>query len=215
LRHPGTEVATDQAADKHTNRHRPVHKPGQRERQHYHQVDTQHGQHLQGIGTLQSLNTDEPTPSADQSTSLALALIALLAFSYAAWEMMGFNPGSRLMPLLAVVPGLPLAAWLTWRASGDRRSTTSSGTGAERYVLLILLIYAFAIWAFGLLVPTSLLLAWMLCLKAGMRWWTAMIYGAVILVLVLLLFDVLRGEAPTGALYPLGQSLPSLIGIDP
>jgi hypothetical protein len=144
----------------------------------------------------------EADTSAYTPVALALAAFATVAFAYAAWEMTTYNPASRLMAALAVVPGLPLAAWLAVRGFReiDTRRMVPEG---ELPVLLVLLLYGAAIFAVGFTVPTVALLAWMLIARAKMRWWTAAIYGAIVLAAALFLFDMLRGDAPTGVLIPL------------
>jgi len=63
--------------------------------------------------------------------------------------------------------------------------------------------YAFVVWAIGLSIPTGLLIAWMLLAKAKMRLWTSLIYGGVVFAIIRVLFELLRGDAPVGALIPL------------
>jgi uncharacterized membrane protein YagU involved in acid resistance len=103
------------------------------------------------------------------------------------------------MPALAIVPGLPLAAWLVFR--GIREYRDDFGDDAEELrILAVLILYAVLIWAFGFSLPTLVLMAWMLCMRARMRVWTAAIYGAVVFAVAHLLFNALRGDAPVGAL---------------
>jgi hypothetical protein len=107
------------------------------------------------------------------------------------------------MPLLAIVPGVPLALWLVF--SGLRRYENDFGRDAgELTILLVLLGYAVAVWAIGLSIPTIALLAWMLLARARMRIATGLAYGGAVFAAVWLLFDILRGDAPVGALLPLG-----------
>jgi TctA family transporter len=150
--------------------------------------------------TDEDAETDEP--GAHPRVALILAAIATAAFAYAAWEMTQFNPSSRLMPLLAVVPGLPLCLWLLIRGIREIGAPGESLAG-EPQVLLALLAYAVAVWAIGYSIPTAALVAWMLLARARMRWWTAALYGGVVFALVRLLFEFLRGDPPTGALIAL------------
>jgi hypothetical protein len=141
---------------------------------------------------------DQPDRS-NRTVALVLAVIALAAFIYAFIEMWSFNPTSRLMPALAIVPGLPLAAWLVIR--GFREYRNDFGEDAEELRILgVLILYAMSIWAIGFSLPTIALLAWMLLMRAGMRVWTAALYGAVVFAISHLLFHALRGDAPVGAL---------------
>ena len=144
----------------------------------------------------------EPAASDKPLASLILAAVALAAFAYAAWEMQGFAATSRLMPSLAVWPGLALSAWLVLR--GLREYAPPGGEAlAEPLYLGVLAAYAVSIWAVGFTLPTLALLAWMLLSRAGMRPWTGALYGGAVFALVWTLFHFMRGDPPTGALLPL------------
>lgn len=139
-----------------------------------------------------------PEKTDHKTISLILAALVSVAFAYALWEMVSFNPSSRLMPSLALLPGLPLALWLLYRAVRDY-APAADPTFNEPTILLVLLAYAVAVWALGFSIPTVVLLLWMLFVRAGMRPLPGAIYGAVVFGVVWLLFDVLRGDAPVGA----------------
>jgi len=154
------------------------------------------------------LNAEAATPAQTEETqasdnrpaiALMLACLATAAFAYAAWETMSFNPNSRLMPLLTIVPGLPLCAWLLVRAIREH-GPAAEGKFREPQVLLTLIAYAVGVWAIGLSIPTAALLAWMLFVRAKMRWWTGALYGVLVFALIRLLFETLRGDPPVGAL---------------
>lgn len=152
-----------------------------------------------------SAHAEEETaamPEASRGVALVLAGVASVIFAYALWEMFTFNPASRLMPALAIVPGLPLVLWLLLRGAREFRNDFERDAN-ELWVLFALVLYAVAVWAIGLSVPTLVLIAWMLVVKARMRIWTSLIYGALVFGLVQLLFELLRGDAPVGALLPL------------
>ncbi|MBO6758478.1 MAG: tripartite tricarboxylate transporter permease [Roseibium sp.] len=149
--------------------------------------------------------SDENKPAASESRpdmALVMAVIATLAFAYAAFETMSFNPASRLMPLLAIVPGLPLCLWLLVRGFREFDGFEFR-TFKEPEILAVLIVYATAVWAIGLSVPTAALLVWMLFSRARMRWWTGAIYGVIVFALIRLLFETLRGDPPVGALVAL------------
>ena len=150
---------------------------------------------------IDTSSTDTATANVepDKSIELAMALLTSLVFALALWELQAFNATSRAMPLLALIPGLPLAMWLVFKACSNSNQSTKLHS-RELIVLLVLISYAFAVWAIGLSVPTIALLLWMLIAKAGMRLWSAAVYGAAIFLLTHWLFSVLRGDAPTGAL---------------
>lgn len=142
---------------------------------------------------------DLPDTADHKTISVILAALVSAAFAYAIWEMMGFNPSSRLMPSLALYPGVLLALWLLYRALRDYAPTTGTQF-KEPLILIVLVAYAIALWAIGFTIPTIGLLLWMLFARAGMRLVPGLIYGAVVFGIVWLLFDVLRGDAPVGVL---------------
>lgn len=143
-----------------------------------------------------------PEPESSHGVALVLAAIVSVMFVYALWEMFTFNPASRLMPALAIVPGLPLALWLVFRGVREFRNDFARD-GQELWILGTLVVYAVAVWAIGLSLPTVALIAWMLLMRAGMRIWTGAIYGGVVFAIVWILFDLLRGDRPVGALLSL------------
>jgi len=142
---------------------------------------------------------DLPEPEDHKTISLILAAIVSAAFAYAIYEMTSFNASSRLMPALALFPGLPLALWLLFRGIRDC-APGGDRDFKEPIILIVLLAYAVALWAIGFTLPTVALLAWMLFARAGMRLLTGLIYGAIVFAIVWGLFDVLRGDAPVGVL---------------
>ena len=145
---------------------------------------------------------DLPETTDRKGISLILAGVVSVAFAYALWEMTGFNASSRLMPSLALLPGLPLALVLLYRSIQAYPGETDDGFN-EPKILFVLIGYSVALWAIGFSIPTAALLIWMLFFRAGMRPLTGAVYGAAVFVVVWLLFDVLRGDAPVGALIPL------------
>ena len=145
---------------------------------------------------------DAPPPDTSRAIALALAAVATAAFAYALWEVFTFNPASRLMPALAIVPGLPLALWLLYRGLREYRPDFAHDAG-ELQVLTVLIVYAIAVWLIGLSIPTVALLCWMLFVRAGMRVWTGALYGLAVFAAVRILFELLRGDAPVGVLLPI------------
>ena len=142
---------------------------------------------------------DAPASETRPVIALVLACLATAAFAYAAWETMTFNPNSRLMPLLTIIPGLPLCTWLLIRAIREY-GPAAEDEFREPQVLMALVAYAIGVWAIGLSIPTAALLAWMLIVRAKMRWWTGALYGVLVFALIRLLFETLRGDPPVGAL---------------
>ena len=143
-----------------------------------------------------------PDDTAHKGVALILAGVASVVFAYAFWEMTTFDPTSRLMPSLAILPGLPLALWLLVRGIREFGPDARAETGETR-ILLVLAAYVVAVWLAGFSLPTVLLLGWMLVVRAGMRRWVALLYGAAVFATARLLFDLLRGDAPVGILLPL------------
>jgi hypothetical protein len=142
---------------------------------------------------------DQETDRSNRTVALVMAIIASAIFVYAFVELWNFNPASRLMPALAIFPGLPLVGWLVIR--GVREYRQDFGDDAEELrILAVLILYAIMVWAIGFSLPTLALLAWMLLMRANMRVWTAAMYGTVVFAVSHLLFNALRGEAPVGAL---------------
>jgi TctA family transporter len=135
----------------------------------------------------------------DPMASLVLAVIVSIIFIYAAWEMRSFNQTSRLMPLMAVIPGLPLALWLIIRGIKEW-GPNNLEIRSEIGVLAILIVYAISVWAVGFIIPSIILIFWMLVFRGAMRLWTSLIYGGIIFIIIMYLFETLRGDAPTGAL---------------
>lgn len=148
----------------------------------------------------EAFEVEAPAPhKANPTVSLVLALLVSAMFLYAGWETLSFNPSSRMMPALALIPGTPLALWLVYRALQDYAPVRDEALD-EAVILAVLIGYAVAIWALGFSLPTLALLAWMLWRRAGMRLVTGLLYGAVVFFIVRELFGMLRGDAPVGVL---------------
>ena len=153
-------------------------------------------------GAAQAAAPEATAPSDRPLASLILAAAAAAAFVYAAWEMQGFASSSRLMPSLAIWPGLALSLWLVVR--GVREYAPPGGEAlVEPLHLAVLVAYAVAVWAAGFTLPTVALLAWMLLFRARMRPWAGALYGMAVFAAVWTLFHFMRGDPPTGALLPL------------
>lgn len=142
------------------------------------------------------------TPGHARIIGAALSVLTLAAFAYAAWEMQRFNPTSRLLPGLAIYPGLVLSALLVWR-SLRALSGARWGSFREHRFLAVLVLYPAAVWAFGYSAPTLALLAWMLVACAGLRWLGALMYGGAVFGLMLAMYRIMRADMPVGQLFHL------------
>lgn len=140
-------------------------------------------------------------PERQTTIALLLALVAFAAFAYALWEMQGFARTSRLMPSVAIYPGLVFSGWLVVDALRYRAKMPDDFV--EHRFLAVLVLFAVALWAFGFTLPTLALVTWMLFYCARMRWWTGAIYGAGVFACVELLFHLMRDDPPVGALVDL------------
>ena len=134
---------------------------------------------------------------------LALALLMVAVFGWAAYEMMGFAPDSRLLPALAVVPGLVLAMLVL--AVRVRRSLRPGHGRQDRAFnepafLLALIGYAVLVWALGFNLATAGLLAWMLFYCARMRPMTGLVYGIAVFAAIHGLLILMKLDPPDGAL---------------
>lgn len=139
----------------------------------------------------------EPEAGHVRIISAVLAVIVAAAFLAALWLMQDFNPSSQLLPGLAIYPGTVLSLLLVVQALRRLSGATTSGFTEHRY-LLVLLAYPVAVWAFGYTLPTVGLLAWMLLFCAGMRLWTAAIYGSAVMALTLVMYRLMRADLPVG-----------------
>lgn len=134
--------------------------------------------------------------------SAVLALLVAGAFAYGWWEMQGFRGTSRLMPGLAIYPGLVLSLILIWQSMRALPGATL-GDFREHRFLLLLVLYPAGVWAFGYSVPTLMMVAWMLLACAGMRLLGAALYGGLVFGAVYWLYGMMRTDMPTGRLIDL------------
>lgn len=141
----------------------------------------------------------------NRSVSVILATIMVVVFAYAVWELQGFNTDSKLLPTLAIIPGFIFSAITCYKGfrlySDDSDSEAQKFT--EHYYLVPLITYVAAIWAIGFILPTIVVIAWMLFFCARMRWYTGLGYGAVVFAAILVLFRLINSTPPTGVLITL------------
>ncbi len=134
---------------------------------------------------------------------VALAGAMVVAFAYAFFEMLGFAADSRLLPALAIVPGLVFATVVLigrLRRLGAAKRPPSTAQYREPFFLLALAVYGILVWAFGFNIPTAALLVWMLFYCAKMKPVTGLAYGAVILAAAHGLLTLMKLDPPAGSL---------------
>ena len=139
-------------------------------------------------------------PATRPRVALVLAAVMTAIFAYALFEMSGFKADARLLPALAILPGLVLSVLvLTYEVRRDRGAAETERF-AEPAFLLGLLAYGVAVWAVGFDVATVGLLAWILFWCAGMRPIGGLVYGAIILAGIHGLLGLMRLTPPLGLL---------------
>jgi putative tricarboxylic transport membrane protein len=146
--------------------------------------------------------TDAAEPGHARLIGVLLAAIVTAAFAYGIWEMQGFHRTSQLMPGLALYPGILLALVVLAQAL---RAVPGARLGrfSEHRFLLVLLLYPLAVWAFGYVLPTLALIAWMLIGCARMRPAAALLYGSAVFALILAMHRLMRVDMQAGRLIDL------------
>jgi hypothetical protein len=153
-------------------------------------------------------NPAPPSALEATSTTVSLGLGALLvvALAYAFVEALGFLPDARLLPLLAIAPGLALAcAAVALDARTFRRRGAVPGIGAEiggelvQFGLLVL--YIAGVWLLGFVPATAVYLLGILLGLARMRPVGAAAYGAILLAGVHELASLMNMRLPAGLLF--------------
>jgi TctA family transporter len=146
------------------------------------------------------------TTSAQHGTTFTRCVLASLAvpvFAYALWETMQFSPSSRLLPLLAIVPGLALASFILgrelWRLKTHVEEFRFDATD-EYGVILGFVVYGIGIALLGFNIATIGFLGWVLFTCAKMRPITGFIYGVVLIIAINGIFHLMRVAPPDGLL---------------
>ncbi len=146
------------------------------------------------------------TTAAQDSTTFTrcvLASVAVPVFAYALWETMQFSPSSRLLPLLAIVPGLALAIFILgrelWRLKTHVEEFRFDATD-EYGVILGFIVYGIGIALLGFNIATIGFLGWVLFTCAKMRPITGFIYGVVLIIAINGIFHLMRIAPPDGLL---------------
>lgn len=149
---------------------------------------------------------EAPAVGGTTFTRLTLAAVAVPVFAYAAWETMQFSPSSRLLPLLAIIPGLALAIFVFGRELWQlaRHSEAFRFDATDEYGIIFgFIAYGAAIGLFGFNLATVGFLAWVLFSCAKMRPVTGAAYGAILLVAINGMFQLMRIAPPEGMLVSL------------
>jgi len=116
---------------------------------------------------------------------------------------MQFSACSRLLPLLAIVPGLALAIFSLGRELWRLRTHVEElrfDAKDEYSVILGFVVYGSGIALLGINIASVGFLAWVLFTCAKMRPITGFIYGAVLIVAINGMFQLMRVAPPDGLL---------------
>ena len=130
--------------------------------------------------------------------SLALAVLMVIAFVYALWEMSGFHDSAMLLPALGIIPGTILSVIVLVRRL---RSKPVPPTGfREHYFMAALVGYGILMWAVGFNIATVIMLVWMLFYCGRMRIVTGLPYGIAVFAAIHGLLHLMGYSPPVGTL---------------
>ncbi len=154
-------------------------------------------------GVAQPPPLQEATSAA---VSLGLGAMLSIVFAYALAQTLGFLPNARLLPLLAIVPGLALACMALvedglpfWRRGAALAIGEEIRAELTQFGFLVL--YLFGIWVAGFVPATSVYLLGILVRLARMRPIGAILYGAILLVGAYELAILMNMRLPAGLLF--------------
>lgn len=160
------------------------------------------------VSTAAASATAPPPRQEETSATISLGLSALLTmvFVYALIQALGFLPDARLLPLLAIVPGLALACMALVQDGlqfwgHNAALEIGDETGAELTQFGFLALYIAAIWMFGFAPATAVYLLGILLGLARMRPIGATIYGAILLAGAYELAILMNMHLPAGLLF--------------
>jgi hypothetical protein len=151
-----------------------------------------------------------PAPAAQETVSvtvsLALAALLTIVFGYALSLAVNFLPDARLLPLLAIIPGVVLAATaLVQEALPFWRGAAIPAIGAEavgeltQFGFLVLLVLG--IWIVGFVPAVALYLFGVLWRMARMHPVGALIYCAILMASAYQLASMMLMHLPPGLLF--------------
>jgi putative tricarboxylic transport membrane protein len=144
-----------------------------------------------------------PARSATSLTRLVLAVFATIVFAYAAYEAAGYRANARMMPMLAIVPGLALSILVLLRETrlllrGEQGLVLDGRSEYE--VVFAVVAYGIAIGLLGFNLATVAFLLVVLLFYARMKLVTGAIYGAALLLAINGMFMLMRLRPPGGSL---------------
>lgn len=142
-------------------------------------------------------------PTGTSAARLAMALLAVVIFAYALGEAIGFRANARLLPLLAIIPGVALALFVLLREAMRlrRHRDLFHVEAVSDYPIIALLVgYAGGIGLVGFQIATAAFLVFVLTRLAGMRLLGAVLYGILLFVGINGLFTLMRISPPEGYL---------------
>ncbi|MPZ57323.1 MAG: hypothetical protein GEU91_12650 [Rhizobiales bacterium] len=147
-----------------------------------------------------------PQEAASAPTSLALSVLLSIGFGYALILAVDFLPDARLLPLLAIIPGLVLACMALiqdglpfWR--GTARLAIEDELGAELIQFGFLALLVGGIWIIGFVPATAVYLLGILLRMARMSPVGAVAYSVILVTGAYQLASLMLMRLPVGHLF--------------
>ena len=148
----------------------------------------------------QSASITLPSEKNDLLSSLVLAFGVSVVFIAAFIAMFDFDPESRLLPSVAIIPGGIFAIIALLKAIKSLGNKSHIYVNPELPFILAVLIYVGAMWMFGFDMATLGLVAWMLFFCAKLRLVAGILYGSVVIAFSYSLIVLMKLEPPPGIL---------------
>jgi putative tricarboxylic transport membrane protein len=148
----------------------------------------------------QSASITLPSEKNDLLSSLVLAFGVSVVFIAAFIAMFDFDPESRLLPSVAIIPGGIFAIIALLKAIKSLGNKSHIYVNPELPFILAVLIYVGAMWMFGFDMATLGLVAWMLFFCAKLRLVAGVLYGSVVIAFSYSLIVLMKLEPPPGIL---------------
>ena len=141
-----------------------------------------------------------PSERNDLLSSLVLAFGVSVVFIASFIAMFDFDPESRLLPSVAIIPGGVFAIIALFKAIKSLGNKNDIYVNPELIFILAVLIYVGAMWMFGFDMATLGLVAWMLFFCAKLRLVAGVLYGSVVIAFAYSLIVLMKLEPPPGIL---------------